>query len=83
MQVKAFTPCQEWDKGNYPARARPEADDDPGAGVDPWRGVGIRGSRRDPDRLLPGDAIDFWRVESLEENEHLQLRAEMKLPGKA
>jgi uncharacterized protein YbjT (DUF2867 family) len=48
-----------------------------------WGGVGMRRSRRDPDRLLPGDVIDFWRVESLEENKHLQLRAEMKLPGRA
>jgi hypothetical protein len=30
-----------------------------------------------------GDAIDFWRVERLVENEQLLLRAEMKVPGRA
>lgn len=46
-------------------------------------GIGMRRGRRDPHTLLPGDALDFWRVESVKENEHLQLRAEMKLPGRA
>ncbi|MCA9838300.1 MAG: SDR family oxidoreductase [Trueperaceae bacterium] len=44
-------------------------------------GVGMRRKRRDPERLRVGDVLDFWRVESLKENEHIQLRAEMKLPG--
>jgi uncharacterized protein YbjT (DUF2867 family) len=48
-----------------------------------WGGVGMRRGRRDPDTLLPGDSVDFWRVESLAENRHLQLRAEMKVPGRA
>jgi uncharacterized protein YbjT (DUF2867 family) len=46
-------------------------------------GVGMRRGRRDPERLLPGDALDFWRVESIKANDHLQLRAEMKVPGRA
>ena len=46
-------------------------------------GVGMRRGRRDPDTLLPGDTVDFWRVESVEAPHHLQLRAEMKLPGRA
>ncbi len=46
-------------------------------------GVGMRRGRRDPDDLLPGDPLDFWRVESVEAPSHLQLRAEMKLPGRA
>ena len=46
-------------------------------------GVGMRRGRRDPETLEPGDALDFWRVESVKENDHLQLRAEMKLPGRA
>ena len=46
-------------------------------------GVGLRRGRRDPDDLRVGDALDFWRVESLEENALLLLRAEMKVPGKA
>ena len=29
------------------------------------------------------DTIDFWRVSSVAANEHLQLAAEMKLPGDA
>jgi hypothetical protein len=46
-------------------------------------GVGMRRGRRDPHDLLPGDAVDFWRVESVDAPHHLQLRAEMKLPGRA
>ena len=46
-------------------------------------GVGLRRGRRDPDRLLVGDAVDFWRVEALERPRLLRLRAEMKLPGEA
>ena len=30
-----------------------------------------------------GDAIDFWRVEAVEPDKRLLLRAEMKLPGRA
>ena len=46
-------------------------------------GVGLRRGRRDPDRLETGDTLDFWRVESVEENRRLRLVAEMKLPGRA
>jgi hypothetical protein len=46
-------------------------------------GVGMRRGRRDPDRLRVGDALDFWRVEALEDGALLRLRAEMKLPGDA
>ena len=46
-------------------------------------GIGLRRGRRDPERLAPGDAVDFWRVEGLEEDRLLRLRAEMKLPGRA
>ena len=46
-------------------------------------GVGMRRGRRDPRSLQVGDALDFWRVESVEPNDHLQLRAEMKVPGRA
>jgi len=46
-------------------------------------GVGLRRGRRDPDRLIVGDAVDFWRVESIERPTLLRLRAEMKLPGQA
>jgi len=45
-------------------------------------GVGLRRGRRDPDNLVIGDALDFWRVESIEPNELLRLQAEMKLPGR-
>ena len=46
-------------------------------------GVGLRRGRRDPDVLRVGDALDFWRVEAIEPNRLLRLRAEMKVPGKA
>ncbi|MCU0649140.1 MAG: SDR family oxidoreductase [Gemmatimonadaceae bacterium] len=46
-------------------------------------GPGLRRGRRDPDKLLPGDAVDFWRVELVEPARLLRLRAEMKVPGKA
>jgi uncharacterized protein YbjT (DUF2867 family) len=46
-------------------------------------GVGSRRGRRSPDRLVPGDTVDFWRVEAIVTNELLRLRAEMKLPGRA
>jgi uncharacterized protein YbjT (DUF2867 family) len=46
-------------------------------------GVGLRRGRRDPDELRVGDALDFWRVEVVEPDRRLLLRAEMKVPGKA
>ncbi len=39
------------------------------------------GGRRDPNDLLPGDALDWWRVEQVERGHMVRLRAEMKLPG--
>jgi len=46
-------------------------------------GVGVRRGRRDPARLVVGDALDFWRVEAITPGSLLRLRAEMKLPGLA
>lgn len=46
-------------------------------------GVGLRRGRRDPDHLIEGDALDFWRVEALDRGKLLRLRAEMKMPGLA
>ena len=46
-------------------------------------GVGSRRGRRDPESLVPGDTVDFWRVEDFKPNELLRLQAEMKLPGRA
>ena len=46
-------------------------------------GVGLRRGRRDPDKLVIGDAVDFWRVEELIPEKVLRLRAEMKMPGLA
>lgn len=46
-------------------------------------GVGVRRGRFNPDNLSVGDAVDFWRVEAIEPNSLLRLRAEMKLPGRA
>jgi uncharacterized protein YbjT (DUF2867 family) len=46
-------------------------------------GVGLRRGRRDAHDLYVGDALDFWRVEELDEGRLLRLRAEMRLPGLA
>lgn len=46
-------------------------------------GVGVRRGRRHPDTLRVGDPLDFWRVEIIEPNQRLRLKAEMKLPGRA
>ncbi|MEZ3181670.1 SDR family oxidoreductase [Streptomyces pimonensis] len=46
-------------------------------------GVGLRRGRRDAARLRAGDSLDFWRVEEIEPNHLLRLRAEMRLPGLA
>ncbi|MEK6476365.1 SDR family oxidoreductase [Catalinimonas sp. 4WD22] len=47
-------------------------------------GVGLRRGRRSPSQLVPGDALDFWRVLVADKEEgRLLLYAEMKLPGDA
>ncbi len=46
-------------------------------------GVGLRRGRRHPDDIRVGEALDFWRVEAVEPDRLLRLRAEMKVPGRA
>ena len=46
-------------------------------------GVGLRRGRRNPDELYVGEALDFWRVEAIEPDRLMRLRAEMRVPGKA
>ena len=46
-------------------------------------GPGMRRGRRDPEHLVTGDALDFWRVEASAPPTRLLLAAEMKLPGRA
>lgn len=46
-------------------------------------GPGLRRGRRHPVELLPGEALDFWRVEEVRKPTLLRLRAEMKVPGRA
>jgi uncharacterized protein YbjT (DUF2867 family) len=46
-------------------------------------GVGLRRGRRHPDNIRVGEALDFWRVEAVEPDRLIRLRAEMKVPGKA
>jgi hypothetical protein len=47
-------------------------------------GIGLRRGRTHPERIHPGDALDFWRVLVADEQERrLLLYAEMKLPGEA
>jgi len=46
-------------------------------------GPGLRRGRRDPYALRIGDTVDWWRVEDVETEKLLRLRAEMRLPGLA
>ena len=46
-------------------------------------GAGFRRGRRHPNEVRVGDILDFWRVEAVEQNHKLRLRAEMKVPGRA
>ena len=47
-------------------------------------GVGLRRGRTHPDKIFPGDALDFWRVLLADKQEgRLLLLAEMRLPGEA
>jgi len=47
-------------------------------------GVGLRRGRKSPDKIYPGDTLDFWRVLlASREQKRLLLYAEMKLPGEA
>jgi uncharacterized protein YbjT (DUF2867 family) len=46
-------------------------------------GPGLRRGRRHPHDLAVGDALDWWRVEEIEDLHLLRLRAEMRLPGLA
>ncbi len=47
-------------------------------------GVGLRRGRTHPDKIYPGDSLDFWRVLLADkEKKRLLLFAEMKLPGEA
>jgi uncharacterized protein YbjT (DUF2867 family) len=46
-------------------------------------GVGLSRGRRSSSNLRINDVIDFWRVEDIDENKRLLLRAEMKVPGLA
>jgi hypothetical protein len=47
-------------------------------------GVGLRRGRKNQTEILPGEALDFWRVLIADKTEkRLLLYAEMKLPGEA
>ena len=46
-------------------------------------GAGLNRGRRLADSLRIGDPVDWWRVEELEPNSRLLLRAEMKVSGHA
>ncbi|MEK8225134.1 DUF2867 domain-containing protein [Oerskovia sp. M15] len=43
------------------------------------RRSGLRRGRRDENRLVVDDVLDFWRVEAIEPGRRLLLRAEMRL----
>jgi len=46
-------------------------------------GVGTSRGRRSHSTLQTNDVLDFWRVEDIQQDKRLLLRAEMKLPGEA
>jgi uncharacterized protein YndB with AHSA1/START domain len=46
-------------------------------------GPGLRRGRRDSDELRAGDAVDFFRVEEIQPDRLIRLRAEMVVPGEA
>jgi uncharacterized protein YbjT (DUF2867 family)/uncharacterized protein YndB with AHSA1/START domain len=46
-------------------------------------GVGMKRGRRESDSLLPGDVVDFLRVEKIDPPHLLRFAVEMKLPGRA
>jgi hypothetical protein len=46
-------------------------------------GPGLRRGRRLPHAVRVGDALDWWRVEEVDDLELIRLRAEMRLPGLA
>jgi uncharacterized protein YbjT (DUF2867 family) len=48
-----------------------------------FMGVGTSRGRRNQTQLRVNDVVDFWRVEQLQPDAMLLLRAEMKLPGRA
>jgi hypothetical protein len=78
---EAFVPIQRiggstgWYAANWFWRLRGRLDTMRG-------GVGLRRGRRDPLELRVGDAVDFWRVESVESGRLLCLSAEMNIPGR-
>lgn len=45
-------------------------------------GVGLRRGRRHPDQIAVGEALDFWRVDAIEDD-LFRLHAEMRIPGDA
>jgi len=46
-------------------------------------GIGLKRGRRNSNRVMVGDALDFWRVIEVHPYQKLALLAEMKLPGEA
>lgn len=46
-------------------------------------GVGLSRGRRCYSSVKTNDVIDFWRIEDIQDDKRLLLRAEMKLPGRA
>jgi uncharacterized protein YbjT (DUF2867 family) len=79
---RAFTPIRRiggqtgWYYGNWLWRMRGLMDLAVG-------GAGLRRGRRSAEFALPGETIDFWRVEAYEPDHLLRLLAEMKVPGRA
>ena len=46
-------------------------------------GVGLRRNRRDPNRFVIGDTLDWWRISESVPGERVKFISEMKLPGEA
>jgi uncharacterized protein YbjT (DUF2867 family) len=80
--VSAFTPIRRiggetgWYFGTFLWKLRGLMDEFVG-------GVGLRRGRKSVEYLAVGETLDWWRVEDLEPNRRLRLRAEMIVPGRA
>ncbi len=46
-------------------------------------GVGTRRGRTDGDNLCPGDALDCWRISTVDAPHYLKLKAETQIPARS
>ncbi len=75
-RIKRLGGKQGWYYGNFLWKIRGFIDK-------MFGGVGLARGRRDKNNIRVGDALDFWRVLTVNEPEQLQLVAEMRVWGQA